>query len=70
MNCDDNDGRQPVAWLPQLEFEPNTNPVVKVTEDKTGKSCLSCVCRGRATNRRCSPLALTRSKWAAIDPIR
>jgi len=37
VTCDDNDGRRPVAWLPRLEFEPNTNPVVKVTEDKTGE---------------------------------
>lgn len=32
----DNDGRKPVAWLPELRFEGVTNPVVQVIEAKTG----------------------------------
>lgn len=34
---DDNDGRKPVAWLPVLAFEKGVNPVVKVTDAKTGE---------------------------------
>jgi hypothetical protein len=34
---DDNDGRTPVAWLPLLEFAGGPNPVVKVTDAKTGE---------------------------------
>lgn len=32
----ENDGRKPVAWLPELVFEGSTNPVVQVAEEKTG----------------------------------
>jgi len=35
--ADDNDGRKPVAWLPELVFEDATNPVVQVIEEKTGE---------------------------------
>ncbi len=34
---DDNDGRKPVAWLPELVFEGAANPVVQVVEEKTGE---------------------------------
>jgi 3',5'-cyclic AMP phosphodiesterase CpdA len=33
----DNDGRKPVAWLPLLEFEEKVDPVVKVTDAKSGE---------------------------------
>lgn len=33
--ADDNDGRRPVAWLPEFVFEGATNPVVQVIEEKT-----------------------------------
>lgn len=33
----DNDGRQAVAWLPELVFEGATNPVVQVVEETTGE---------------------------------
>ena len=33
----DNDGRKPVAWLPELIFEGGANPVVQVIEDRTGE---------------------------------
>jgi hypothetical protein len=32
----DNDGRKPVAWLPELVFEGTANPVVQVVEESTG----------------------------------
>jgi hypothetical protein len=32
----DNDGRQPVAWLPELVFAGASHPVVQVIEDRTG----------------------------------
>ena len=32
---DDNDGRKPVAWLPQLRFDGFTNPVVQVIDEST-----------------------------------
>ncbi len=35
--ADDNDGRKPVAWLPELVFEGVVNPVVQVIEDKSGE---------------------------------
>lgn len=33
----DNDGRKPVAWLPEILFEGATNPVVQVIEESTGE---------------------------------
>jgi hypothetical protein len=33
---EENDGRAPVAWLPQLNFKGTPNPVVQVVEDATG----------------------------------
>lgn len=33
----DNDGRKPVAWLPELVFENTTNPVVQIAEEKSGE---------------------------------
>jgi len=35
VNMSDNDGRKPVAWLPELVFERATNPVVQVIEENT-----------------------------------
>jgi hypothetical protein len=32
-----NDGRKPVAWLPELHFEGAANPVVQVVDEKTGE---------------------------------
>ncbi|MGL6096698.1 MAG: hypothetical protein ACRC7O_12990 [Fimbriiglobus sp.] len=37
VKWDDNDGRKPAAWLPVLEFEAGTDPVVKVTDATTGE---------------------------------
>ncbi len=34
--ADDNDGRKPVAWLPELVFEGAANPVVQVVDEKNG----------------------------------
>jgi hypothetical protein len=34
---DANDGRKPVAWLPELVFEGAARPVVQVVEEKTGE---------------------------------
>jgi hypothetical protein len=33
----DNDGRKPVAWLPELVFEEATDPVVQVIQESTGE---------------------------------
>lgn len=33
----DNDGRQPKAWLPELNFQGARDPVVKVVEDQSGE---------------------------------
>ncbi|HEY2839439.1 MAG TPA: hypothetical protein VGJ26_09830 [Pirellulales bacterium] len=33
----ENDGRKPVAWLPELDFVGATNPVVQVLEEKSGE---------------------------------
>jgi hypothetical protein len=37
VDAADNDGRQPVAWLPELVFEDVTNPVVQVVEEESGE---------------------------------
>lgn len=37
VNVADNDGRKPVAWLPELIFTGAANPVVQVIEEKTGE---------------------------------
>lgn len=37
VGWDENDGRKPTAWLPVLEFEKGVNPVVKVTDAKSGE---------------------------------
>ncbi len=36
-HVDANDGRKPVAWLPELIFEGAKSPVVQVIEEKTGE---------------------------------
>ncbi len=33
----DNDGRRPVAWLPDLEFQGAANPVIQVVAESTGE---------------------------------
>ncbi len=38
----DNDGRKPVAWLPELSFGEIENPVVQVIEEKSGE-VISCI---------------------------
>jgi hypothetical protein len=38
----ENDGRKPVAWLPELVFVGDANPVVQVTAEATGE-VVSCV---------------------------
>ncbi len=42
INVDDNDGRKPTAWLPELSFGDVANPVIQVIEEKTGE-VISCV---------------------------
>ena len=37
VRSDDNDGRRPVAWLPELVFEGAANPVLQVADDATGE---------------------------------
>jgi hypothetical protein len=37
VSMDENDGRKPVAWLPELVFTGTENPVVQVIEEKTGE---------------------------------
>jgi hypothetical protein len=36
INASDNDGRQPVAWLPELHFEGAADPVVQVVAEDAG----------------------------------
>lgn len=36
IRMEDNDGRTPVAWLPELVFETGEDPVVQVIEEATG----------------------------------
>lgn len=43
----DNDGRKPVAWLPELHFEGVTNPVVQVIAESTGNVLYTRRVRGR-----------------------
>ncbi len=37
VNWDDNDGRKPVAWLPELAFDAGVHPVVKVADANSGE---------------------------------
>ena len=37
IDADQNDGRKPVAWLPELVFEGAVNPVVQVIDEKSGE---------------------------------
>lgn len=37
VDADQNDGRKPVAWLPELVFEGAVNPVVQVLDEKSGE---------------------------------
>ena len=37
VSMDENDGRKPVAWLPELVITGAENPVVQVIEEKTGE---------------------------------
>jgi hypothetical protein len=37
VDADQNDGRKPVAWLPELVFEGSVNPVVQVLDEKSGE---------------------------------
>lgn len=37
IRAEENDGRKPVAWLPELIFEGASDPVVQVIEEKTGE---------------------------------
>ncbi len=37
VDADQNDGRKPVAWLPELVFEGAVNPVVQVIDEKSGE---------------------------------
>ena len=42
----DNDGREPQAWLPELQFRGAVNPVVQIIEQKTGEVLYSIRVRG------------------------
>ena len=37
VSVDDNDGRRPVAWLPELIFENDVDPVVQVIAEANGE---------------------------------
>jgi hypothetical protein len=37
VSTDDNDGRKPVAWLPELRFSGTKNPVVQVIAESSGE---------------------------------
>lgn len=37
VSMDDNDGRKPTGWLPELRFQGAKNPVVQVIEDTTSE---------------------------------
>jgi len=37
VSMDQNDGRTPIGWLPELRFTDASNPVVQVIEDSTGE---------------------------------
>ena len=38
VSWDDNDGREPAAWLPELVFDPGVRPVVRVVEEQSGET--------------------------------
>ena len=38
VGWDDNDGRTPSAWLPELVFDPGVHPVLRVVEDRSGET--------------------------------
>jgi hypothetical protein len=46
VSMDDNDGRKPVAWLPELVFEGTADPVVQVIEEATGAIVYTVRARG------------------------
>lgn len=46
IRMEDNDGRKPVGYLPNLKFEGNRNPVVQVVEDATGEVLYTLRARG------------------------
>jgi len=37
INMDENDGRKPLAWLPEITVENAKNPVIQVIADKSGE---------------------------------
>ena len=55
----DNDGRTPVAWLPELVFEGATNPVVQVIEENTGDILYAV----RVTGSRFQPRVFSHGKY-------
>lgn len=48
VRMEDNDGRKPVAWLPEFVIEGAENPVVQVIDEKSGGSVYSVRIRGRS----------------------
>jgi len=54
-----NDGRQPVAWLPELEFDGATNPVIQVIAEQSGEILYTL----RAPGRRFQPPVFAPGKY-------
>jgi 3',5'-cyclic AMP phosphodiesterase CpdA len=59
VNADDNDGRKPAAWLPELVVTGAENPVVQVTDEASGE-VLYCV---RAPGPRYRPAVFAAGKY-------
>ncbi len=55
----DNDGRKPVAWLPELTFEGMKNPVVQVIDDATGETLYIT----RVSGQRYQPAVFSQGKY-------
>jgi arylsulfatase A-like enzyme len=47
VRMEDNDGRKPVAWLPEFSFEGAENPVVEVIDEQNGDILYCIRTRGR-----------------------
>lgn len=46
VRIDDNDGRRPVAWLPELVIEGAESPVIQVTAEASGETLYTVRVRG------------------------
>lgn len=55
----ENDGREPVAYLPELNFKGIENPVVQIIEESTGEALYTTRVRGRSYR----PKVFTKGKY-------